>query len=85
LQNIAKYAEAGGATVRLGEANGDLTFVVEDDGVGFEPATATGSGLRNMRDRLEALRGDLQIISAHGAGTSITGRVPAPALESMTS
>jgi hypothetical protein len=37
------------------------TFVVEDDGIGFDPATTSGSGLNNMRDRLEALGGELAV------------------------
>ena len=37
LQNIAKYADAHDATIRLGRSNGDLTFEVEDDdGRGFD-------------------------------------------------
>ncbi len=57
LQNIAKYANANEATIRLGRSNGDLTFEVVDDGRGFDPATAGGSGLTNMRDRVEAVGG----------------------------
>jgi signal transduction histidine kinase len=37
-----------------------------------------GSGLRNMADRLAALGGKLDIISAPSMGTTITGRLPFP-------
>jgi signal transduction histidine kinase len=42
-----------------------------------------GSGLRNMADRLAALGGRLEVRSAPGAGTTVTGRLPvaAPATE----
>jgi signal transduction histidine kinase len=42
-----------------------------------------GSGLRNMADRLAALGGRLEVRSAPGAGTTVTGRLPvaAPAAE----
>jgi signal transduction histidine kinase len=76
LQNIAKYASANEAIIRLGRSNGDLTFQVVDDGRGFDPATAGGSGLTNMRDRVEAVGGTLEIQSEPGIGTSVTGRVP---------
>ena len=77
LQNAAKYAEASSATVRLGREDGHLVFSVTDDGRGFDPATTPpGSGLQNMADRLEALGGSLDIESAPGRGTSVTGRIP---------
>ncbi|MGQ0668422.1 MAG: sensor histidine kinase [Actinomycetota bacterium] len=82
LQNVSKYAEASRASIRLREANGHLIFTVQDDGVGFDPkATRFGSGLMNIRDRLEALGGALEISSAPGKGTTITGRIPARATE----
>jgi signal transduction histidine kinase len=78
LQNAAKYARANRVLVRLAEANGDLSFAVEDDGAGFDPGSARGSGLTNMRDRLEALGGTLVVRSVPGGGTTVTGRVPSP-------
>ncbi|MDP8977175.1 MAG: hypothetical protein M3N17_01065 [Actinomycetota bacterium] len=53
---------------------------VTDDGAGFEPDTvARGAGLQNIEDRVEALGGELVVDSAPGRGTTITGRLPAPA------
>jgi len=78
LQNVAKYAEAARAVVRLREEGGLLVFEVIDDGVGFDPAAKSyGSGLQGMADRLAALSGDLAVRSAPGAGTRVTGRLPA--------
>ncbi|HEY7016640.1 MAG TPA: histidine kinase [Streptosporangiaceae bacterium] len=78
LQNVAKYAGASHASVRL-EASGDqLLFEVTDDGAGFDPGTkAYGTGLQGMADRLGAHGGRLDVRSAPGAGTVITGRVRA--------
>ena len=77
LQNVAKYAEASHVRVRVWAQDSTLAFAVEDDGKGFEPATVVrSSGLQNMRDRLEALGGSLEITSAPGRGTTIQGRVP---------
>lgn len=57
-----------------------LTFVVEDDGTGFDPATAKrGAGLTNMADRLDALGGSLTIESRPGAGTRLSGTLARPA------
>jgi signal transduction histidine kinase len=77
LQNVAKYANATSATVGLRDGAGELIFEVADDGVGFEPSSAThGSGLTNMRDRLEALGGRLEIASRPAGGTTVAGRIP---------
>lgn len=76
MQNIAKYANAASATIRLARSDGRLTFAVEDDGDGFDPTDAHGSGLTNMRDRLDALGGSLEVQSRPGSGTAILGSVP---------
>ncbi|MGH2634763.1 MAG: sensor histidine kinase [Actinomycetota bacterium] len=76
LQNVAKYAGASTARVRLHAANGTLGFDVEDDGRGFDPSAVSGSGLTNMRDRLDALGGALEVRSSPGRGTTISGRIP---------
>ena len=77
LSNVAKYAEATHATVRLSQQNGQLTFSVDDDGRGFDPGTNDGgTGLQGMADRLEAIGGELTIETAPGGGTSVRGRVP---------
>ena len=84
LQNVAKYANASRVSVRLSERDGELTFVIEDDGQGFNPATTSkGSGTQNMSDRLEALGGHLTVDTARGRGTTVTGRLPAEALEAV--
>jgi signal transduction histidine kinase len=77
LQNVAKYADASRAVVRLSDEPGWLTFAVADDGVGFDPArTSLGTGLLGIRDRVEALGGTLEITSRPGGGTNVTGRLP---------
>jgi signal transduction histidine kinase len=77
LQNTAKYACATAARISLSAADGALTFAVSDDGAGYDSArTPMGSGLRNMADRLTALGGRLEVRSAPGAGTTVTGQLP---------
>jgi signal transduction histidine kinase len=79
LQNIAKYAHATQGRICLQAHNGTLSFTVSDDGTGYDARhTPMGSGLRNMADRLAALRGQLEIQSAPSRGTIITGYLPIP-------
>jgi signal transduction histidine kinase len=77
LQNVAKYAQASEVTITLSNGAGDLTFEVRDDGVGFDPQNGSlGTGLQGMADRLGALGGTVEIRSAPGTGSTVTGSVP---------
>ena len=77
LQNVAKYAGASKAMVRLHEVDGRLGFEVTDDGRGFDASnTSYGTGLQGMADRLSALGGELTVQSVLGAGTTVSGRLP---------
>ncbi|MGH2642274.1 MAG: histidine kinase [Actinomycetota bacterium] len=77
LQNVAKYASASRATISLSDGDGRLRFAVRDDGVGFDQdATSHGSGLQGIADRLGALDGAVEIMSAPGRGTTVSGSVP---------
>ncbi len=77
LQNVAKYAEATEATVRLSQAKGTLSFEVTDDGIGFDPTVAShGSGLQGIADRLAALGGSVEVRSAPGDGITVAGQLP---------
>jgi signal transduction histidine kinase len=80
LQNVAKYAHATAATIRLRSNDGHLEFTVVDDGRGFDPlATGYGTGLQGIADRVAATGGTIQVRSAPGSGTSLTGRIPTTA------
>ena len=77
VQNAAKYARASDVRILLSRRDGHLAFEVSDDGIGFDSSRVEeGSGLRNMRDRLAAFGGDVEIDSTPGGGTRVTGRVP---------
>jgi signal transduction histidine kinase len=80
LQNTAKYASASQARICLQAEGAALRFTVSDDGTGYDARhTPMGSGLRNMADRLAALGGRLEVRSAPGQGTAITGHLPVAA------
>jgi signal transduction histidine kinase len=78
LQNIVKHAGPDpGAHVSLWQAGTNLGFMVGDSGAGFDNESASpGHGLTNMRDRIEAIGGTLEVISRRGHGTTIQGAVP---------
>ena len=79
LQNVAKYADATSAVVRLGERDGRLEFEIADDGRGFDPtATSYGTGMQGMVDRLDAIGGTLEVSSESGRGTMVLGRIALP-------
>jgi signal transduction histidine kinase len=78
MQNTAKYASATCVRVDLALEDGWLRFTVADDGVGFDPeAVGRGAGTTNMRDRIDALGGRLDITSRPGSGAVVAGAVPA--------
>jgi len=80
LQNMVKHAQATKATVSIEQREGHLVFSVADAGRGLDPERArSGSGMQNMRDRIEVLGGELQVESSPGAGTRVTGSIPAAA------
>jgi signal transduction histidine kinase len=82
LQNAGKHAGDGAsATVRVWEDAATLHFEVADDGAGFDLAgsPAEGHGFVNMGDRLGAIDGTLEVASAPGTGTRVSGTIPLPA------
>jgi signal transduction histidine kinase len=80
MQNVAKYANASGVTISIAGANGELSFEVADDGVGFDTGITThGTGLQGIADRIDALGGRFEVRSRPGAGTTLAGSIPVAA------
>jgi PAS domain S-box-containing protein len=75
LTNVARYADATKATIRLARENGCALVEVVDDGIGGARLDG-GSGLRGLKDRIDALDGSLEINSEPGVGTSIRASIP---------
>jgi signal transduction histidine kinase len=80
LTNVRKHSGARSAVVRITESDSMTTFVVEDDGEGFDPAGPLFKrdrfGLFTMRERMGLLNGSLTIDSAPGQGTRVIAGVP---------
>jgi signal transduction histidine kinase len=75
LTNVAKYAHATTAAVRVSDRDGGVVLEIADDGVGGAD-DALGSGLRGLADRVEALGGRLRVASPPGSGTTVTAELP---------
>jgi signal transduction histidine kinase len=75
LANVARYAHATKASVRVSRQNGNAVIEIADDGVGGADETA-GTGLQGLADRVAALDGRLRILSPPGAGTVVTAELP---------
>jgi PAS domain S-box-containing protein len=77
LGNVARHAHALSCRVRVRAGDEWVHIVVEDDGVGFDPAAVRhGQGLRNLADRVDALHGSLNVASAVRAGTTVEIALP---------
>lgn len=79
LTNVVRHAGASRVDVVLTTRDDKVVVMVEDNGVGFDPAETMESehiGLLGMRERAETLGGSLTIESGPGKGTTIVAEVP---------
>jgi hypothetical protein len=75
LANCAKYARASAIRVSITRRDGNAVVDIDDNGVGGADPTS-GSGLRGLSDRIQALDGTFRIDSPHGGGTHIRAEIP---------
>jgi signal transduction histidine kinase len=85
LTNIVRHARTQRVQIEISRLNGEVHLVIQDEGVGFDVTTARqrvlqgGSfGLLSMEERVHLLRGQIDIHSAVGQGTTIRVRFPEP-------
>jgi len=83
LTNVIRHAQARVVDVEVSQSGGILQLIVRDDGQGFDVAAARrraaqggSQGLLSMQERVGLARGELEIDSAPGRGTSIRARLP---------
>ncbi len=75
ITNIEKHANASKISVVLQQMGNLLQLMIRDDGVGFHTQqlmSHSGIGLRNMRERVEFIGGEFELVSEPGFGTEIT-------------
>jgi signal transduction histidine kinase len=75
LTNAVKHARASHVDVRADSREDNLYLSIRDDGIGGADI-GKGSGLIGLKDRAEALGGQMQIASPLGAGTSLRVTIP---------
>ncbi len=76
VSNAVKHSGARRATVRLRRGEDALLVEISDDGAGDATLTGTGSGLRSLADRVDAVGGIFRIDSAPGTGTRLRVELP---------
>jgi len=78
LNNAMKHGDARHAHVEVIEDDSRVRITVRDDGRGFDPTVQSdGFGLIGMRERVELIRGTLEVTSSPGQGTTINATLPA--------
>jgi signal transduction histidine kinase len=78
LSNVSRHAQAASCRLSLYLDGDHGVLEVDDDGRGFDPAqaTGTGQGLGNLHERAQRLGGQAQISSQPGQGTSVRITIP---------
>jgi signal transduction histidine kinase len=80
LNNVVKYAQTNQAAVILTMENDQVSLLVKDEGIGYDPAAIEPGqekmGLSSMRERAEMMGGTFEINSQPGTGTSIRVEIP---------
>ena len=74
INNTIKHAKANNAIVQVSKTDGILSVTVEDDGKGFDTSllrSVKGIGWGNIENRVEFLKGKLDVHSEAGKGTSV--------------
>ncbi|TDK45511.1 sensor histidine kinase [Algoriphagus formosus] len=81
LNNAIKHASPSNIKVQMKESDGRYLVRIEDDGKGFDTSQQSkGSGMTNLRKRMETIGGAFEIISSPGNGTQINLSLPVSVL-----
>ncbi len=79
INNIVKHSEANEASLELEVKNNTIYLVALDDGIGFDMNKNLGLksfGLSSIKQRIESLKGFMDIHSQKGKGTKVVIRIP---------
>ena len=82
LSNVSRHAQAATCRISLYPDGATVVLEVDDDGRGFDPATARpgGQGLGNLRARAQAIGGRVELDSRPGEGTRVRVQLMRPSL-----
>jgi signal transduction histidine kinase len=85
LNNVAKHSGARHVSLVLRRATDHVQTIIEDDGRGFDPASAPSAasghgrlGLLGIQERLGIIGGSLDVESAPTRGVTLIVRIPIP-------
>jgi len=79
LNNIVKHSESATSQIKLTSKNGNIVMEISDSGKGFDThQPPKGQGLRNMRERVQMLGGQVTITSNPGKGTRLRVQLKLP-------
>lgn len=79
VNNVIKHAQATRLDISLIHESNELNITIEDNGKGFDIAKAkdqSGIGLKNIETRIAYLKGNIEIDSKLGNGTSFAIHIP---------
>jgi signal transduction histidine kinase len=76
LSNVGRHADATSVRVTLRRTDSGAELEIDDDGAGFDVDGPAGMGLANLRDRVQAIGGELALESIPGEGTTVRARLP---------
>jgi two-component system, NarL family, sensor histidine kinase UhpB len=76
LTNAARHGAAKQVWITIAATEGAIRVTVEDDGVGFVARDGGGMGLKGMRERLSALKGEMTLNDRPGGGTRLQAVIP---------
>ena len=77
LKNTIKHAKATEVDVELMADEQQISLLLKDNGIGFDPQLEVkGIGLKNLKSRIQKIKGNLEIKSAPGKGTALFFSIP---------
>lgn len=77
LNNCIKYAEAENIEITVSIIETSVQVIIKDDGKGFDPALVSeGTGMRNIRGRLELFQGTVVFDAKPGTGCQVRAAFP---------
>ena len=77
LQNSIKHAKADQIKIYFKQDKKKVYLMIDDNGIGFDlTVVKRGIGLKNQRDRIDELNGEIKIKSTPNKGTTILIEIP---------